>query len=230
MAEGDHHPSALRNRGPILEELRTIVPYGPPPSDAPCALEVASGTGAHIEVYAPAFPHLMWQPTEYRGDGQSDFGRIGNTVDPVLNVIDRHGSAQFPNVLPAAHLDASQPFAQWPPFVCANAGRHSLVMCSNVTHISPWTVTLGLVAGAAMALATGGAFVLYGPFTVNGAFTSESNRAFDASLRQRNPLWGYRDVAAVAAAAAPHGLRLRDHRQMPANNQLLWFEKVGPAP
>lgn len=51
----------------------------------------------------------------------------------------------------------------------------------------------------------------------------ESNREFDASLRQRNPRWGYRDVAAVAAAALPHGLALRENRAMPANNQLLWF-------
>eukprot|EP00667_Euglena_gracilis_P023995 EG_transcript_27367 len=176
-----------------------------------------------MEVYAPAFPHLTWQPTEYCGAGVADQGRIGNTAEPALMLIDRHCRAKSPNVLPAVHLDAADPFDRWPEAVRSRAGLHALVVCSNVTHITPWEVTLGLVAGAAQALAPGGSFVLYGPFKVNGEFTTESNREFDASLRQRNPRWGYRDVAAVAAAALPHGLALRENRAMPANNQLLWF-------
>eukprot|EP00668_Euglena_longa_P033376 GGOE01042935.1.p1 GENE.GGOE01042935.1~~GGOE01042935.1.p1 ORF type:complete len:234 (+),score=39.11 GGOE01042935.1:22-702(+) len=226
MSNEDHHPSALRNRGPILEALLQV----PLPPGAAHALEIASGTGAHMETYAPAFPHLTWQPTEYCGYGAADQGRIGNTAESALVIIDRYCREKHPNVLPALHLNAADPFEQWPEEVQSKAGLHALVMCSNVTHISPWEVTLGLVAGAAQALAPGGSLVLYGPFKVNGEFTTESNREFDASLRQRNPLWGYRDVSDVEAVARRHNLILRENKPMPANNQLLWFSKVsGPS-
>ena len=42
---------------------------------------------------------------------------------------------------------------------------------------------------------------------VDGKPTTESNAAFDASLRQRNPAWGYRDVGNLAAWGAEAGLR-----------------------
>lgn len=63
--------------------------------------------------------------------------------------------------------------------------------------------------------------------SVDGAPTTESNAAFDASLRARNPAWGYRDVADVAAEAAAAGLALAERRSMPANNFLLAFTKAG---
>ena len=60
-------------------------------------------------------------------------------------------------------------------------------------HISPWEAALALVAGAARILPAGGVLVTYGPYMRGGAHTSESNEAFDASLRARDPLWGVRD-------------------------------------
>lgn len=55
--------------------------------------------------------------------------------------------------------------------------------------------------------------------------TTESNVAFDASLRARNPQWGYRDVADVTTAAAAAGLAAVERREMPANNLMLVFRK-----
>lgn len=63
------------------------------------------------------------------------------------------------------------------------------------------------------------------PFSIDGKPTTESNAAFDAALRSRNPEWGYRDVADVAAGAAEAGMRLVERRDMPANNFLLVFRK-----
>lgn len=65
----------------------------------------------------------------------------------------------------------------------------------------------------------------YGPFSVDGKPTTESNAAFDAALRQRNPQWGYRDVADIARLAAAAGLVAVERREMPANNLLLVFRK-----
>eukprot|EP00793_Prasinoderma_coloniale_P000261 PRCOL_00005771-RA len=93
------------------------------------------------------------------------------------------------------------------------------------THISPWESTLGLAAGAARVLKRGGVLGVYGPFTRDGAFNGESDRAFDASLRARDAAFGYRDIDEVARACAAEGLDLREVRDMPANNFWLVFER-----
>ena len=68
----------------------------------------------------------------------------------------------------------------------------------------------------------------YGPFTIEGGkHTSESNREFDVSLRQRNSDWGYRDVENIKAVAIAHGLTLEEQGDMPANNFMLVFRKAG---
>ena len=43
--------------------------------------------------------------------------------------------------------------------------------------------------------------MLYGPFKKNNRFTTESNAAFDESLRRRNPTWGYRDIGTLEQVA-----------------------------
>ena len=59
----------------------------------------------------------------------------------------------------------------------------------------------------------------------SGEFTTESNQAFDTSLRERDPSWGYRDVEDLKRLAADAGLRFRDQISMPANNFLMLFDK-----
>ncbi|RYX80166.1 DUF938 domain-containing protein, partial [bacterium] len=71
----------------------------------------------------------------------------------------------------------------------------------HLVHISPWEATLGLFAGAAKLLTSGAPLILYGPYIEPDVTTSDSNMAFDESLRSRNPAWGLRDIGAVEAAA-----------------------------
>jgi hypothetical protein len=69
-----------------------------------------------------------------------------------------------------------------------------------MVHISPWEATLGLTKGAATILPPASPFYLYGPFKREGFAMVPSNQAFDRSLRDRNPIWGLRDLEAFAMA------------------------------
>ncbi|MES3093343.1 DUF938 domain-containing protein [Sphingomonas aerolata] len=60
--------------------------------------------------------------------------------------------------------------------------------CINMVHLSLWSATLGLLAGAARLLRAGDPLFLHGPFYRAGRPTGPSNETFDASLKTRNPL------------------------------------------
>jgi hypothetical protein len=82
-------------------------------------------------------------------------------------------------------------------------------------HISPWEATVGLIKGAAAILPSKSPLYLYGPYKREGFETAPSNQAFDQNLRDRNPSWGLRDLAAMAQSA---GFSAPVVTEMPANN------------
>lgn len=73
----------------------------------------------------------------------------------------------------------------------------------------------------------GGLLVLYGPFREADVPLAPSNATFDDSLKARDAAWGLRDRDAVVAEAHRHGLHLTRRVEMPANNLMLLFRKVG---
>lgn len=77
--------------------------------------------------------------------------------------------------------------------------------------------------GAARHLRPGGVLLTYGPYFEEGVAPAPSNRAFDQSLRERDPAWGIRSLTQVEAQAREAGLRLHARHAMPANNLLLVF-------
>ena len=195
--------AADRNKAPILDVLTPRLPA------TGHVLEIASGTGQHVAFFAAATPRLEWHPTDVDA---SCFGSIAAHCAGLTNVAE-------PLV-----LDASSNPSTWPRPGGGDDGTYSSVFAANVTHIAPWAVTPGLLAGAAAVLGNEGKLFLYGPFAVDGAPATPSDAAFDASLRTRNAEWGYRDARAeVAVAAATVGLELEEVVDMPANNFLLVF-------
>ena len=58
-------------------------------------------------------------------------------------------------------------------------------------------------------------------------FTSESNRLFDQRLREQVAHRGIREFDAINTLAIDANLILLDDHDMPANNRLLIFQKIG---
>lgn len=196
-AEKRHAPAALRNREAILQVLRAHLP------PRGVVLEVASGTGEHAAFFAPALAPLIWQPSD---------------PDPELRrSIAAHAAEAACETLHSP-LDLDATAETW-PIQAADA-----VVCCNMIHIAPWSAAEGLLAGAGRILPPGGSLILYGPFIVGGQ-TAESNRAFDASLRERDPAWGVRELDEVAAEADKRGLSLAETVAMPANNLSVIFHR-----
>ncbi len=194
-----HAPATLRNRDAITEVLRDILPA------SGRVLEIASGSGEHIVHFAQAFPHLQWQPSDCEPSA-------------LRSIAAWMADADTANVLPPVLIDVEQ--SEW-PLTQADA-----VLCINMVHISPWSATLALFRHVAALLPLGAPIYLYGPFARHDVLTAESNLAFDASLKARNPAWGLRDVADLDAAAADQGFVRTDLIEMPANNLSLVYRRA----
>lgn len=199
MAQPDFSPSAERNKQPILDVLLQFLP----PQGT--ALEIASGTGQHVEWFATQLPQWTWQPTEvHRG--------------ALYNIEVRVAQADLNNVLDPVQLDVrSEP---WLPDASV-PHTFDLIFCANMLHISPWEAGIALLRGSAQHLAPGGVLVTYGPYFEDGVTPATSNVEFDQSLRQHDPSWGIRLREDVEQEAARVGLRLAARHAMPANNLLL---------
>jgi hypothetical protein len=203
-----HSPAAERNRQPILEVLRQVLP------GRGAALEIASGTGQHAAWFATGMPGWTWQPSDT--DAQA--------LPSIAQWCAQAGAAMPPPVL----LDVSA--ALWPQAGAAFPGLFDAIYCANMLHIAPWGACAGLMQGAARHLAPSGALITYGPYWEEGVAAAASNIAFDESLRARNPEWGIRSIQDVRGQARQAGLELETRVAMPANNLLLVFRRPRPSP
>jgi SAM-dependent methyltransferase len=190
-----HAPATERNRDVIAETLARVLPT------EGLVLEVASGTGEHAVHFAKLFPALTWQPSD---------------PDPIAlaSINAWRADSNVPNMRLAMLLDAS---ADWP------IAQADAVVCINMTHISPWAATVGLLRNVARLLPPSAVLFIYGPYKQRDVPLAESNAAFDASLRQQNAEWGLRYVEDIAEEAHKFGLRLDPVIAMPANNLSLIF-------
>ena len=191
--------AAERNQQVILDALLGWLP------PAGRALEIASGSGQHVAHFARQMPGWGWLASDPDAQALASITAWRPDGPTPLQLDVRQGDW----TLPASHvaLDA--------------------IFCANMLHISPVETAAALLQGAARHLRPSGQLIVYGPFIVAGQPTAASNLAFDADLRQRNPAWGLRSLAAIETAAEQAGLRLNERQQLPANNLLLEFRRVG---
>jgi SAM-dependent methyltransferase len=189
---------AERNRQFILDVLAPALPAGGR------VLEIASGTGQHVTFFAATLPHLHWLPSDPDPDARASISA-------------RIRAEALTNVDEPLNLDL---LATWPNLDV------DAIITANLLHISEPEALPALMQKAGDLLSAGSLLHVYGPFKVKGRFTSDSNAAFDASLKARNPRWGIRDLESVAEQAAANGFGAPEVREMPANNLSLSIRKA----
>lgn len=202
MDARQYAPATQRNREPILEILSEVLP-------TPCTvLEIASGTGEHAIFLSEKLESCCWIPSD---------------ANPLAleSITAWQDACPQDNLASPLLIDVTQTNWQQQP----RLHQINAVVNINMIHISPWQACLGLMQGVGEILAEGGVLFLYGPYKRDGQHTAPSNASFDRSLRDRNPLWGIRDLSAVVAAAAAQNLQLQQIREMPANNLSLVFSR-----
>lgn len=199
-----HSPAALRNRDPITEVLATALP------GTGQVLEVASGSGEHVIHFAKHFPGLTWIPSDPAPEARS-------------SIAEYIADAGLPNVKPPRAVDVTDP--AW-PVTLKDTDELQAIVCINMIHIAPWQACLGLLEGAAQLLPQAALLYLYGPYKRDGNHTSQSNAAFDAQLKQSDPLWGLRDLETVCMEAEARGFTHEKTVEMPANNLSVLFRRT----
>ncbi|MEO6687630.1 MAG: DUF938 domain-containing protein [Dokdonella sp.] len=199
MREKPYSAASERNRAPILAVLREFF------ADRTHVLEVGSGTGQHAAHFAAALPQLTWQSS----DRADNLAGIRAWLD----------DAALSNAPSPLQLDVTS--AAWP------GGPFDAAFSANTLHIMAWHEVEAFFSALPRVVTDDAKLAIYGPFNVDGAFTSASNAAFDESLKARAPHMGIRDVAAVDALAQAAGFVLLDDIAMPANNRLrTWQRRV----
>lgn len=197
MSELPFAPASERNKHPILEQLRTLLPPGGR------VLEIGSGYGQHAVFFCQALPTIDWQPSERAAEL------------PNLEMCLRQQRSA--NLREPVQLDVLED--SWPD------GSFNVVYTANTAHIMPWSGVERLFEGAAGILPAGGQLIVYGPFNMNGQYTSAGNRSFDHDLRAQDSRKGLRDLRDIDKLARKHHMNRVSRIEMPANNMLLVFER-----
>ncbi|MBX2883474.1 MAG: DUF938 domain-containing protein [Granulosicoccus sp.] len=190
--------AAEQNRTVICEQLKAELK----PGDR--VLEIGSGTGQHVSYFAQQFPEVSWQPSD---------------IASVIPFIDqRVAQAAASNVLSAVALDVrDQPWA---------VSEADVVYSANTLHIMSAASCECLIRGCAAVLPQGGRLCVYGPFSVDGHHTSESNHRFDQMLKAQDPASGVRDLTELDRIAVAAGFSLSRRTAMPANNLFVVWDKT----
>jgi SAM-dependent methyltransferase len=196
-------PAFHRNHQPIWAALSPFLL-----AQAGDVLETGSGTGQHCAAFAALTPNLTWWPSDLYDSHLASISAWRN-------------QAKLENMRAPQRIDLNDPDWRF----AGGGGLLTAILCINVLHISPWSVSQNLVAGAGRHLRAGGKLFVYGSFKRGGAHTAPSNEKFDATLRAENPEWGVRDIDDLNALAQKAELTEVTITQMPANNMLLAFTR-----
>lgn len=185
------------NKVPILEVLQRYL------TQPGSVLEVGSGTGQHAVFLSGKLPHVQWQPSD-----------VANNL-PGIHAW--REEASHANLASPITFDVTQSTELPSP--------HDHLFSANTLHIMSWPSVESFFALLPTLVNPSGYVFFYGPFKYNGDFTSPSNANFDLWLKERGSHQGIRDFEAIAELAERAGLQLVEDVRMPANNQILVWQK-----
>lgn len=193
-----------RNRDPILTVFKEIFPK------SGVVLELASGAGNHVNYFAPHFPSLSFQPSDY-------------DVEVFETIKKKRAEAGNSNVFDPIKIDLTAP-GTWPS---ASDRLYDAIFVVNLFQVAPVSICDGIAQVADRVLTKEGFVAIYGPFKVDGDYTTESNAAFDQEiLAPKVAEWGLKDVRDLERAANAHKIALKRIVDMPANNFMLLFGRA----
>ncbi len=190
-------PAARRNSEAILEVLREEF------SNSRAVLEIGSGTGQHAVHFAAALDGLVWQTSDR------------SVNHPGIRAWIEH--ARLANVKQPLDVDVLENVDV--------GGAYDAVFSANTAHIMSEDAVRRMFELVGRTLPAGGVFCLYGPFNIDGNFTSDSNAAFDRSLRGEDPGMGIRDLDWLDDIANDNALVRVRRYAMPANNMIVVWRK-----
>ncbi len=188
-------PSFEKNKQPILDRLKVHF------KESRQVLEIGSGTGQHALFFAENLPHLIWHTSDVPDNHASinawiSESQLENVVPPVAFRIGR-------DPWPAIQADA--------------------VFTANTAHIMQPDEVKQMMELVAANLPVDGIFCQYGAMKVKGQFTSESNRDFDQTLKNK----GYGGIRSIEELISwGQGLQLVEKIPVPTNNFLLVWKAV----
>ncbi|OLF37330.1 methylase [Psychrobacter sp. C 20.9] len=176
-------------------------------------LEIGSGTGQHSVYFAPRLPKIQWQTSDVTSNHRHIAAWHHAYPAPNLSLPLAFNLA-YDSVPINSHLESSR-----------SNNPYDAIFTANTLHIISWALVEKLFALADDALPVDGKLIVYGPFNEHGNYTSAGNQRFDAMLRQGNSDSGIRHKEDIVNLANMHHLTLSRTYAMPANNQLLVFQK-----
>lgn len=195
------------NKQPILEVLQSEL------QGFRHVLEIGSGTGQHGVYFAHHLSQIQWQTSDVTSNHR--------------HITAWHNAYPAPNLYLPLAFDLAHDSI--PVNTHLNISRsdkpYDVIFTANTLHIISWALVERLFALAGDALPVDGKLIVYGPFNEHGKYTSEGNQRFDMMLRQGNSDSGIRDKEDIVSLANAHHLQLTNTYVMPANNQLLVFQK-----
>jgi cyclopropane fatty-acyl-phospholipid synthase-like methyltransferase len=190
--------SCDQNREPILEVLQPLL------RNCRSLLEIGSGTGQHAVYFAERLPHLVWHTSD--------------RVEYHAGIAMWLQEANLANTRAPLELDVST--SEWP------RRTFDAVFSANTVHIMHWPDVEAMFTGIGGVLSSGGQLLLYGPFNYHNRYTSDSNARFDQWLQSRDPDSGIKNFEDLDRLAHQAGMILRNDFEMPANNRILYWEKL----
>lgn len=188
-----------RNQAPILEVMQEFIT-----KEHKRLLEIGTGTGQHAVYMAPSFPWMEWHPTD-----------VSEKLQGIKQWL---SEAKIPNIKLPVRLEVGKD--DFPKL------KFDVVFTANTFHIMHWKECKTLMKLLGHRLRENSLVFIYGPFKYNGEFTSESNKEFDLSLKERDSLSGIRSFEDINQNMSKNGFEILCDYDMPANNRMLVYRRL----